>query len=870
MLDFTIIKQIAHCFGGVMKRKQSFVSKNGTNPSRNKSNGSCYPSKRRLALAIQLLFVFGTGESFAAGCVLEGATIASSVTNSVFCNNNGTLTIGLGGTLINAATGTLNNTGSVINSSTLTNNGLINNTGTLSNTGLFNGSGALNNAGTLRVGSGGTATISNASNLSNGTLSGGTWIVDGSANSKSKAALTIGSGAITTNDANIELIGVGANFSQIRNLANNDGSLAVKGGASFTSASLYNTGTLTVASGGRATVSDSKNLSNGTLTGGTWVVDNTGGTSKLSVGSGAITTNSANIELIGSNALSSFSQLSGLAKNTGSLTIGSGANLGSKMSLYNTGTVTVRSGGNASIAKSDNVSNGTLSGGTWIVDGSGTSTATMQVGSGTITTNNANVALFGANASFGQLSKLANNQGTLTIGQGASYTATVPLTNSSSGTIVTSAGGKLSVGGATSKAAPLTNNGLIENNGSLIAASNMTGNGTLNNNGTLSVLSKATVQIANSKNFSNGALTGGTWIVDSSGGNTAALSIGSGNITTNNANIELIGPMASFGQLAGLATNNGSLAISGGSTFTSASLNNTGTLKVADGSTISIAKSDNLSNGTLSGGTWIVDGSANSKSKAALTIGSGAITTNDANIELIGVGANFSQIRNLANNDGSLAIKGGASFTSASLYNTGTLTVASGGRATVSDSKNLSNGTLTGGTWVVDNTGGTSKLSVGSGAITTNSANIELIGSNALSSFSQLSGLAKNTGSLTIGSGANLGSKMSLYNTGTVTVRSGGNASIAKSDNVSNGTLSGGTWIVDGSGTSTATMQVGSGTITTNNANVALFGANASFGQLSKLANNQGTLTIGQGASLTTSATLQQYGNDRYQRWWDT
>ncbi|MDI6747190.1 MAG: PEP-CTERM sorting domain-containing protein [Rhodocyclaceae bacterium] len=471
-----------------MKKKQTLGSHNRTNPLTIKTNDDFRPSKRRLVLAIQLLFAIGAGESFAAACILEGTTITSSVTNSVFCNNSGTLTVSLGGTLTNTTTGTLNNLGSVTNSGLLANNGLINNTGMLTTTGILNGSGTLNNTGMLAVASTGTATIVNSSNLANGTLTGGTWVVDGSSNSKSKTTLAIGSGAIATNNANIELIGLGASFSQLTNLANNNGSLAIRDGASFTSAALHNTGTLTVASGGIANIASATNLSNGTLTGGTWVVDNTGGTSKLVVGSGAITTNSANIELIGSGALTSFSQLSGLANNTGSLTVGAGASLNdSKMpSLFNTGTVTVTSGGAVVLAKSGNLSVGTLTGGTWVVDGSGGSNATLTIGSGNITTNNANIKLIGANADFSQISALANNQGTLTIGAGANYATSASLNNT--GTIVTTAGGTLELANNKQK---LT----LTNNGSITSAGTINGNGTSNftNDGALTIESTGAV-----------------------------------------------------------------------------------------------------------------------------------------------------------------------------------------------------------------------------------------------------------------------------------------------------------------------------------------------------------------------------------------
>ena len=833
-----------------------FGSKIRSVPSNSHLSRHFHPTQRQLAVAIQLLFTVGAGQAIAAPCVLDGATLSSATTNSVRCDINGTLTVGVG--------------------ASLTNNGMITNTGAITSTGTVNGKGTLNNAGSLTV-TAGSVNIANSGNLSNGALTGGTWVVGGGVifGKASPATLVIGSGAITTNNANVALIGSGANFNQLRNLATNNGSLAVQGGAGFTSSALYNTGTLMVASGSSVNIGSSSNLSAGALTGGTWIVDTTGtpilaksAVTRLVVGSGPITTNNANIELIGAGALSSFSQLSGLANNAGSLTIGAGASLSNSgkafSSLNNTGTLTVLSGGNAILANSANLSGGTLNGGTWVVDGSGSSAATLQIGTRFITTNNANVKLIGANASFGQLNHLAYNQGTLTIGTGANYATGAALNNT--GTIVTTTGGTLTIPSASGKlkALPLTNNGLIENNGTTIASSDISGKGTFNNAGTLKVQSGANVQIANSTNFSNGTLTGGTWVVDSTVSNSAAkLSIGSGNITTNNADIVLIGANAAFNQLSGLQNNQGSLSIGQGVNFTSASLFNTGTLTAAGGS-INIASSGNLTKGTLTGGTWVVDNSGNSKSKASMVVGSGAITTNNANVELIGVGANFGQISNLASNNGSLTVSGGAKFASGALTNTGTIKATSGGIVNIASSGNLANGTLTGGTWVVDNSAGSSSFAVGSGAITTNNANIELIGLRALSSFTQLNGLTSNAGSLTIGAGASLTNAgkgiVSLSNTGTLTVTSGGNAILAKSANLSGDRLNGGTWVVDGRGGSAATMQIGSVAIRTNNANIKLLGANANFAQLGTLANNKGTLTIADGANLTTAASLNNTG----------
>ena len=438
--------------------------------------------------------------------------------------------------------------------------------------------------------------------------------------------------------------------------------------------------------------------------------------------------------------------------------------------------------------------------------------------------------------------------------------------NTSGGTLTNATNGALNNTGTIvnygtlANSGKLTNSGLITNSGSITSAGTISGKGTLNNTGTLTVSSGGNVNITNSKNLSGGKLTGGTWVVDSSAGKAATLVVGSGDITINDAAIELLGAHSIFNQLTGLRTNEGSLTIGGGNFTTKASFSNTGTLTVNSGGNVNIADSKNLSGGTLTGGTWVVDSSGSSKSKATLVVGSGNITTNDATIELLGANANFNQLSGLRTNKGSLTIGGGNSFKASSLNNTGTLTVISGGNVNISSSKNLSGGTLTGGTWVVDSSGGSkATLVVGSGNITTNDAAIELLGAN--SSFSQLTGLRTNEGSLTIGGGSfTTNAKIALNNTGTLTVSSGGNVNIADSKNLSGGTLAGGTWVVDSSGGGNATLAVGSGSITTNDAAIELLGANSSFNQLTGLSRNQGSLTIGAGDTFITNVDLANTG----------
>ncbi len=73
-----------------------------------------------------------------------------------------------------------------------------------------------------------------------------------------------------------------------------------------------------------------------------------------------------------------------------------------------------------------NVSSGTLTGGTWIVDAN----ASMNLGGGNITTNAATIILNGSNTSFSAISGLTSNTGTFKLENGAAFNFTGDFTNS--------------------------------------------------------------------------------------------------------------------------------------------------------------------------------------------------------------------------------------------------------------------------------------------------------------------------------------------------------------------------------------------------------------------------------------------------------
>jgi hypothetical protein len=102
--------------------------------------------------------------------------------------------------------------------------------------------GSFNNTGSVYAYAGAVQISSSVIQVSNGTLTGGTWFINAG------ATLDLsGGGAISTNNALIVLNGFGANFRQITGLTTNDGTLLLKNGASFgTEGDFTNNGIVTL------------------------------------------------------------------------------------------------------------------------------------------------------------------------------------------------------------------------------------------------------------------------------------------------------------------------------------------------------------------------------------------------------------------------------------------------------------------------------------------------------------------------------------------------------------------------------------------------------------------------------------------------
>jgi hypothetical protein len=240
----------------------------------------------------------------------SGSTFAviSSGNLTNYSSTTKTLTGGtytVGGTLsaagldivTDAANITLNGTGQLVNSTNsanaLANLNTIASTGslTLASNANFTAAGNLTNSGTLTVNSGSTLGVTGTlTNLSAGTLTGGTYTVGGT------MQLASANGGVTTNAANLTLTGTSAKIldgtsNALAGFNNNTGTLTLASSATLTTASsnFTNSGTAVISKGTTLTVGGTGNSYNQSA--GTTTVDGTlvgNGTTGMSVTGGKI------------------------------------------------------------------------------------------------------------------------------------------------------------------------------------------------------------------------------------------------------------------------------------------------------------------------------------------------------------------------------------------------------------------------------------------------------------------------------------------------------------------------------------------------------------------------------------------------------
>src|ERR1700728_4164697 len=387
-------------------------------------------------------------------------------------------------------------------------------------------------------------------NQSTATLTGGTYIADGS-----NIQWNAGPNGITTLAAKVTEEGGGQLINTYNSLNANalaglttitaTGGLTI-GGVAFTDAGAFsNAGSLTLLPGESFTIGSLTQSSGGSLTAGTFVLDanlNISGTAQT------ITTNAATLTLAGGtieNTSNSTNALAGLATNSGKLTIGGASNnvATTAASFSNTGTLTINAGDSFTAAKLTQITGTTLGAGTFVLAGNlDLTTAGISVtkNSATLTLEGGTINSNGVNA----LAALASNTKSLTIAGSGTSVSTSAATFANSGTVAVQAGTTFTAGGAsgaysqtagtTTVDGTLASTSIKATGGSILGAGTLKGNTSIGNAtgtaatlnvgdsgvaGLLAITGTYTQLATGTMNVSIGGLTTGTYSALSVSGN---------------------------------------------------------------------------------------------------------------------------------------------------------------------------------------------------------------------------------------------------------------------------------------------------------------------------------------------------------------
>jgi hypothetical protein len=429
----------------------------------------------------------------------------------------------------------------MLNGGSVSVNGALTNSvnGTIAGAGTISGGGNLANSGTVLAL--GTLDLSGiaTSNLSGGTLTGGTWsagnsgasgtlkiagdIVTNSAaiyiqNTGSKILDAVGAnalGGLSANQSGSLHITTGANFATGGNFTNNNSSvIAANSGGSFTvngnltnsNSSVVNIGNAVTGGGGTLTVNGNLNndsTSSVTILGGNSVI-NVAGTF---TNNGAFRLNNvgdvANVGSLVNNGtvdVAAGETLNDSLTNSGRVTVAGTHNVIGSFTNSTSGVITVNSGAtmnvNASAGPSTNTNNGTINlsgilgftdaghGNAITISGSGTinmSSGGAITGSSdeTLTIAGNTIAGAGAITGFGQVV----NQGTIQPGAGQTISLGTAAYSQASGTtnvLGTFTAGSLSIAGGTLQGTGTVNGATtVSSGGTVLAGTNATTPGTL-------------------------------------------------------------------------------------------------------------------------------------------------------------------------------------------------------------------------------------------------------------------------------------------------------------------------------------------------------------------------------------------------------
>jgi hypothetical protein len=740
-------------------------------------------------------------------------------------DNGANLILGVGSSITNAGTITMNSTGSqtflTINAANVT----------LSGTGTFTMSNSIDN---FIVGTAASNTLTNQSTI--------------------QGAGNIGVGQMALNNSGT----IDANQSaglmlQISNGATNTGTLEASNGATLTFAggTYANTGGTILNAASTILFGFGVTINGGTIT---------------QTGAGTIQLSNATINTAISNSSTSTIEAIGGTDNTiagaltnpsgGQVKIDDGGDLLLGGNVSNAGVITMNStgdetqlviganvtlSGTGSLTMSNNIGNVILGAvGSDTLTNQSTIQGAGNMGSGQMALINSGT--IDANQSAGltlQISNGASNTGTLEATSGATLTlAGGTYTNTGAGTILaTGTNSKVVLAGTTITGGTLTGTA----GGEFVAESGSTFNGVTISSGTVVNLGDSQVL-----NFAAGTITNkGTINIGSSGDSTELVIngnvtlAGTGNvILSDNANNFVLGSgtLTNQNTIEGEGNigdgqigviNTGSISANektpstlfidtSAAGFSNSSGTKNGILNVNAKNTLIIEGGafNNFSGGTLTGGTYLVAGTLEfNAGGVGIVTNQAAITLTGATAAIIDTSNSANALSNFADNgsNGSFTVSG-ASFNDANVFtNSGTLTAGSGGKFNASTQLtnfNSSTSTLSGGSYTLTGTGQLQFNNMGNSSdIVTNDANITLAGvditkssiidqtdANALANFAT-NGSA---GSFTLTTDRNFTTGGSLTNAGIVDVQKSTGTGTTKLIVNGSYTQTGGTTTVDG------------------------------------------------------------------------
>ena len=745
----------------------------------------------------------------AGGSTSANVTVASDTIYVTNLNDTATINLGNGVSFSEAvAIAAADSTGSqtIVFASTLAGQTLNLNTVSLNESLTFNldlASGLTLTGGTITLGGGTTQIFTN-----------------GSGDTGAITSLIVGSGALTKAGAgNLTLAGAGNAFSGATTIS--AGTLTVSGGDALSTNS-----SVSVASDATLALSSNETIGNLSGAGSVSLGGNT-----LGIVQSADTTFSGNISGSGGLTVSQSGSstyaltLSGINTYTGATTLGDYAwvKLAGDASMSNSSTVQVN--GNSVLTLLSDQTIGSLA--------SNAATASIQLGSYTLSAggDNSSTTVSGVISGNGALIKQGN--GTLTLAGSNTYMGSTTVSagtlsiasdaNLGAGNLIL-AGSTLDVSGATTidNAITLTGNSSIGNasavtlSGAISGAYDLskTGSGTLtlsaSNSYAATYVNAGTLSVSSDANLGSGA-------VNLAAGTTLALS---GATTIDNAIV-----------LGGNAT----LAASANATV-SGVVSGAFTLTKAGASTLTLSGANTYGATTVSAGTLSVTGDAN--------LGSGSVTLSSGTTL---------QVTGATTIDNNIALNGNATLNSAAdttvsgvisgsnnLTKTGAATLNLSGSNTYSGSTSVNAGTLS-----IAN-----DANLGAGSLNlANGTTLQITGNTTIDNALALTGVA------TINASAAATLSGVISGSGGLTKSGSGSLTLSASNtNLGNTSVTAGTLIVDGSTNSATT--VGSGATLAGSGTLGSDVVVQNGGTLAPGGAGVGTLTVNGNLTLNAGSTL--------------